>query len=78
MSDRKSIDDEKLEQIVGGMFAFNGNTMTLTYTHADGSVTTHRILDYRNAWTMSNDLHGQNVPEDAILAKMIAAGYIAG
>ena len=78
MSDRKSIDEEKLEKIVGGMFAFNGNTMTLTYTHADGSVTTHRILDYRNAFTMSNNLHGQNVPEDTILAKMIAEGYISG
>ena len=35
-------------------------------------------MDLLNAQTMSNKLHGQNVLEDTILAKMIAEGYIAG
>ena len=35
-------------------------------------------MDLQNVWTMSDDLHGQNVLEDTILAKMIAEGYIAG
>ena len=34
-------------------------------------------MDLLNAQTMSNKLHGQNVLEDTILAKMIAEGYIA-
>lgn len=76
--EKNKIADEALEQVVGGLFAFNGLTNTITYTHEDGSVTYHKILDYKKAWTMSNDLHGQNVPEDTILAKLIASGYVAG
>jgi len=75
---RNVLQDEQVENIVGGLFAFNGRTNILTYTHADNSVTTHKILDYKKAWEMSNDLHGKNVPEDDILKQMIANGYIEG
>ncbi len=76
--ERKIINDEALEQVVGGLFSFNGITNIITYTHEDGSVTYHKILDYKKAWTMSNDLHGKNVPEDTILAQLIANKYVAG
>ena len=74
----EKINDENLEQIVGGFFAFDYNNKTITYTHDDGSVTIHNILDYDNAWKMSNNLHGLNYREDDILAKMIKEGYVAG
>ena len=78
MSERKAINEEILEQVVGGFFSFNGNTNILTYTHGDGTVTKHKILKYSEAWKMSNDLHGKNVPEDQILSQMISKGYIEG
>ena len=74
--ERKELKDRELEQVVGGLFVFNPQTMIMTYTHEDGSVTEHPILKYDEAWKMSNDLHGQNYREDTILKKMKQAGYI--
>ena len=74
--ERKELNNQELEQVAGGLFDFNPATMIMTYTHADGSVTEHPILDYKEAWKMSNDLHGQNYREDTILKKMQQAGYI--
>ncbi|MBR2258957.1 MAG: hypothetical protein IJ899_16845 [Blautia sp.] len=76
MADRKVIDEENLEHVVGGFFNFNGTNNTMTYYHPDGTVTVHKVLDFKLAWKMSNDLHGQNVPEDNILSQMVSAGYI--
>lgn len=75
-TERRPLNEQELDQVVGGLFTFNPTTMTMTYTHADGSVTEHPIYNYDAAWKMSNDLHAQNYREDTILKKMIAAGYI--
>ena len=46
MAERKFIiDDTELDGVVGGFFQFDTNTNTITYTHKDGSVTTHQLLD---------------------------------
>ena len=48
---------------------FNYNTQILTYTHEEtGVVTTYQILDFENAWKTSNNMHGQNIHEDSIIA----------
>lgn len=76
MSDRYAINDEELNGVVGGFFDFNTYTGIMTYTHKDGSVTTHKILDARSAWVTSNNLHAQLIPEDDILAQLINLRYI--
>ncbi|MBR6186983.1 MAG: hypothetical protein IKQ41_12075 [Clostridia bacterium] len=79
MSEKKfELNDDMLDQVVGGLFTWNRNSMTMTYSHADGSKTTHRVLDIDKAWERSNILHGQNMNEDKILQDLISKGYIAG
>lgn len=75
---REMIDDKDLEQVTGGLFDFYPTYNVIIYTHADGSKTQHKILNYKEAWKMSNLLHADFVPEDEILKQMIAAGYVAG
>jgi len=74
---RQAINDNSLEQVVGGLMRFNYNTQILTYTREDGSVTTYNILDFDNAWERSNALHGKNVHEDRIIEDLINSGYIS-
>ena len=78
MAERNLIKDENLDCVVGGYFQFDGDNSTITYSHKDGSVTVHQVLNLMEAWKMSNDLHGQLVPEDEIMARMIQNGYVAG
>ena len=79
MSDeRKSVPDNELDNIVGGYMHFDQPTNILTYYRKDGSVTTHQILKFKDAWTANNDMHAQGIPEDDILASLIASGYVAG
>ena len=73
----EKIDENKLEKVIGGKFCWNSNTGIMTYTHKDGSKTTHRILDLDKGYDLSDKLHGQGMPEDDILAQLINAGYIA-
>ena len=78
MAERKFIiDDTELDGVVGGFFQFDTNTNTITYTHKDGSVTTHQLLDVKKAWVMSNQMHAELVPEDDIMAAMVSSGYVA-
>ncbi len=74
--ERKNLSDQELKTIVGGLMDFNPRTMIMTYTHDDGSVTMHPILDYDKAWMMSNDLHARSCREDMILEMLQSAGYI--
>ena len=75
---RELVNDEALEQVVGGLMNFNYYTQVLTYTHEElGTVTKYKILDFKKAWVMSNELHGQNLHEDKIIAQLIESGYIA-
>ena len=48
----------------------------MTYTHKDGSVTEHKILDAKKAWETSNLMHAKLIPEDEILAALISDGYL--
>ena len=76
-AERIEINNNDLEKVVGGFFDWDTNTGIMTYTHKNGAVTTHKILNAKAGWALSNSLHGQLVPEDEILAQLIAAGYIA-
>lgn len=75
---RIELKDDVLDEVVGGLFAWSRKSMTMTYSHADGSKTTHKVLDLDKAWERSNILHSQNMSEDAILRDLISKGYIAG
>ena len=77
-TERKSIPESELDNIVGGFMQFDQPTKTLTYYHKDGSVTTHQVLQFKNAWVACNEMHGQGLYEDQILANLIASGYVAG
>lgn len=78
MAKKNILDDELLDEVVGGLFKWNPNTMKLKYIHDDGSVTYYNILDFEKGWQMSNNLTGQFMDEDQIIAKLIAANYIEG
>ena len=75
-NERKSIKEEVLDNVVGGLFYWHKDTQVMDYTHKDGTVTYHQILDYEKGWEMSNNLHGQKVPEDDILKRLIDNHYI--
>ena len=77
-SERINLSSEELEKVVGGFFHFNTNTMTMKYTHEDGTVTYHKILNAEKAWEMSNQMHAKRIPEDDILKELIDNKYIAG
>ena len=77
-NNREIIIDEALESVVGGLFRWHKKSLVLDYTHKDGTVTYHKVLDFAKGWELSNNLHGQNVPEDEILRQLISKGYIAG
>ena len=76
--DREMISEENLEKVVGGLFEWFPSYDQLKFTHDDGSVTRHKILDYEKGWALSTSLHEQNVPEEEILARLIAKKYIEG
>ncbi len=77
MSDqRKELDEKSLEQVVGGFFYFDPAAGIMTYTHQDGTTTKHVIKNMAKAWEMSNNLHGQGMPEDDILDALVEAKYL--
>lgn len=77
MSDNRTrIDDELLEQVLGGLFVFHKKSKYLTFTHQDGTVTDHNILDYDKAWERVCILESQNMDEDKIFQDLINKGYI--
>ena len=79
MSDERiKINDSSLESVVGGLFTFHKTTQVLDYTHPDGTVTYHKILNYQKAWEMSNSQHAKFIKEDDILQNLIDAKYIEG
>ena len=75
---KKELNDSTLEKVVGGFFKWNTNTGYLTYYHEDGSETKHKILNAEEGWALSNTLHAQHMPEDDILARLIAEHYLEG
>lgn len=77
-ANRTLINEEDLENVVGGFFHWHKKSLVLDYTHEDGSITYHKVLDYAKGWELSNNLHAKHVPEDEILQQLIDAKYIAG
>ena len=78
MAMRNEMSDEELENVNGGFFNWNPETMVMTYFHDDGTITTHKILDFDNAWIDSNKWHGQRIPEDNIIKLLVRDGRIEG
>ena len=77
MSENKTVlDEEQLEQVVGGLFVFHKMSKILEYTHQDGSVTNHKILVYDKAWSTCNSLQAQNWDEDKIFDELVYQKYI--
>ena len=75
-NEREKLDNIEIGEVVGGFFHFDTNQNEMTYTHKDGTETKHEIVDAKQAWVMSNNLHGQLVPEDEILKQLVDNGYI--
>lgn len=73
---RAELNEEALDVVTGGLFNWNEGTGIMTYTHDNGSVTKHAILDYDNAWYWSNQWHAQGLSEDVILAKLRANNFV--
>ena len=79
MEDKKVlINEEDLESVVGGLFEWAPRYNKMKYTRENGSVSVYKVINYDKAYSMSCSLHGQNVPEDEILSRLISAGYIEG
>ena len=79
MSDNKmQLNDDQLDEVVGGLFTWHKKSKVMDYTHSDGTVTKHKILDYSKAWELSNNLHAKHMDEDKILSQLISKGYIQG
>lgn len=75
---REMLNDESMNQVVGGFMHFNYTTKVLTYTHEEtGDVTSYQILDFEKAWKLSNKMHGENKHEDVIMQTLKDNGYIA-
>ena len=72
------ISDEDMGLVVGGLFTWNRSINIMKYEHKDGSITNYEVLNFDEAWNLSNRLHSKNVPEDEILKQLIENGYIAG
>ena len=74
---RELMNEDNLDQVVGGFMHFNPDTKVLTYTHEEtGEVKQYQILMYNRAWGMSNALHAKNLHEDEIISKMLSDGCI--
>ena len=55
---------------------FDSSTSILTYRHSDGTVTTHEILNYDNAYETYCNQMSQNTDYDSILTILKQTGYI--
>lgn len=75
--ERKMINDEALEEVVGGHMHFDANTNVMTYMHEEtGDVTQYELVMYNRAWGISNYYHGLSMHEDEILRIMLEDGCI--
>lgn len=73
---RKKISENSLEQVVGGMFSWRPSENSLKFTHEDGTVTEHVILDFEKGWERSNLLFSQRVREEEILEDLVRSGFV--
>ena len=75
--ERKQVDENALDEVVGGLFNWNPSNDSLTFIHDDGSVSKYHVNDYDKAWSYSNELHAQNYRETTIIKKLKSKGYIS-
>lgn len=74
---KEFLNEESLDQVVGGYMNFNYKTKVLTYRHEETKeVTKYEITNFEEAWKLSNELHAQNLHEDIIIARLKSAKYI--
>ncbi len=74
---REMLDNETLEEIVGGHMHWNQNTKVMTYTHEEtGAVSQFKCIKFNRAWRLSNEYHAKNMHEDEILKLLLADGCI--
>ena len=71
------IDDDLLKNINGGIFKIFSNEKTLVHTADKGLNSHYEIIDYDMAMETIKNMQLQNIPEDEIIAALIAKGYLA-
>ena len=76
MAEKYMLNDDQLEQVLGGLFVFHKKSKYVTFTHQDGSVSNHNILDYDKAWELCCNLESQNMDEDKIFQQLVNKKYI--
>ncbi len=72
----QKIDDDQLKNINGGMLKVDCRESTLLYSGSGVLNTKYRLMDYELAWDLIRELQARNLPEDEIIARLIANGYI--
>ena len=72
------LDDELAEQVLGGLFVFHRRSGYVTYTHGDGTVTDHQVLNYEKAWETCCMLEAQKWDGDRIFRELVGKGYLQG
>ena len=74
---REKLNDEIMEEVVGGHMHWNEGTKVMTYMHEEtGAVTQYKCLKFNRAWRLSNTYHAQNMHEDEILSLLLQDGCI--
>ena len=73
---RVMLNNDQLDSVVGGLFVFHKDSKYLTFTHPNGEVTNHNVLDYQKAWDTICQLEVQNMDKDEIFAQLVSKGYI--
>ena len=77
MTNKKQIlNEEELKEVVGGQIEWYPAYDVMIYTAENGSVTRYKVKNYKAGHSMSCTMHGQDIPEDEIIASLLAAGYI--
>lgn len=79
MSDGKIIlNEDNLDKVVGGLFAFHSSSNTVDFTRPDGSVTTYKVNDMDNAFSTACLMEAKKTPEEDIYNELVKLGYIEG
>ncbi|MBR3251386.1 MAG: hypothetical protein IKF80_06730 [Erysipelotrichaceae bacterium] len=73
---RKSLRDDELDNVNGGVFVLNSGNKTLKYTDQNNIASYHEILDFDEARRLIDSYKGQDISEEIILRQLIKYGYI--
>jgi hypothetical protein len=80
MSDKVVLNEELLDDVQGGMMKWSGGSMTMTYTHRDGSVTKYPVTngDIIAAYRRSNALHSEYINQEEYILEILQQEGIVG